>query len=431
MSKTDNLENQNREDSLIKLLDSQVVKINKFFSGSRFQTSAEFRKLLIGVVLAFGVLIFFLNTVDLNKVRIQSSVNNNLPPPPPPEVMVPPEPPAEILSESSVQGLQTAQIQACYDFDGDGKVNQADVDLMIPHGNSQVGEPNYDPKFDLNNDGVISGFDLAMVLSQVGRVCANPSPTPTPSPYPPGVLYPYDLKVSLDMGCAGPPSAQMVLFSWKPARSNINWRVDVSDNNWQTRHSIYRFQISGDRIVVGWSTSNPMNDGLAPAFDTSYKWRVSNGLNEVSGLDFRTLRCATPSPTLSPRPSTPTPTPLPPTASCAPLRIVSVNSPVQLGQEVTVGIKVNGYSCQGMPAWSFLYNTRTRALDRQMCLISGDGCTIRHQTRSLSSGNYSVIIVADLDRDGKWYEPGEYSVRTISVIGPSPSPWIWPWPVSP
>ena len=68
---------------------------------------SKFRLFLVGIILAFVVLIFFLNTADFSKVtKQQFSLQNNLPPQPPPSLteMPPPPPPPELLDLGAVQG---------------------------------------------------------------------------------------------------------------------------------------------------------------------------------------------------------------------------------------------------------------------------------------------------------------------------------------
>src|SRR3989338_9555268 len=99
MAKSANLEPAENKRDLSRLLDLKVLQVNKLFAGSKFPTSASFVKILIGVILAFGVLIFFLNTVDLNRLKSQTSSLQDNPPLPPPAV---------ILEEGDVEGRQTA-----------------------------------------------------------------------------------------------------------------------------------------------------------------------------------------------------------------------------------------------------------------------------------------------------------------------------------
>ena len=133
--------------AFFKALDSQMVKVNKFFAGAKSLNSTNFRNLLIGIIIAFGVLIFFLTTVDFSKIKVGSSLSSSeQPPPPPPDVITPPEPPAEIFSQGAVYG-ETSKSPPCYfpaggpttdpimrgygDINGDGQVTNEDAGLTV------------------------------------------------------------------------------------------------------------------------------------------------------------------------------------------------------------------------------------------------------------------------------------------------------------
>ena len=88
------------KNKFFKPFDKQFLAINEFFVGGKSLDFVNFGRLLVGIIIAFGILIFFLNTVDFSKVRIGSSLSSSeQPPPPPPDVITPPEPPAEIFSQ--------------------------------------------------------------------------------------------------------------------------------------------------------------------------------------------------------------------------------------------------------------------------------------------------------------------------------------------
>jgi len=332
---------------------------------------SKFRLFLVGAVLALLVLIFFFYTADFNKIQ-QQSVQGNPPPPPP----------VEIMNEGSGQE-QTVL-------------------------------------------GNISNLTYWASPSPMPPPSSPPKSTPTPSPYPTGVIYPYDLKVNLDMGCGGSIYAQSVLFSWKQG-VQTNWRLYVTDNNWQTLHSSRRFQISGDRTYLAWSKYNPMDDGYAPTFGKYYKWRVSNGMMTVPGPDFRSPLCPTPIPTPTPTPIKPSPTPTPwpsatpttiptpwPPGCTGPLKIISVNL-MKFGYQQYVYTQVDNLTnCDGIVVWVVIY---TDQWNWQACQVSGKGCSTRHLAPK--AGTYSILAVADLDKDGNWYEPGEYDKRTLTVT-PNP-----------
>src|SRR3990167_1988020 len=126
MAKSANPEPAGDKKDLSRLLDTKALQVDKLFAGGKFPTSPSFVKILIGVILAFGVLIFFLNTVDLNKLKSQTSSLRDSPPPLPPEEIVnPPPPPEDILG--AVEGVQPR----CYDFNGDGMVTEADARIVL------------------------------------------------------------------------------------------------------------------------------------------------------------------------------------------------------------------------------------------------------------------------------------------------------------
>jgi len=55
------------------------------------------------------------------------------------------------------------------DLNGDGVVNQADVDLVISHFGYRITDPGWDPQADANGDGVVNVDDLNIVLSNLGN----------------------------------------------------------------------------------------------------------------------------------------------------------------------------------------------------------------------------------------------------------------------
>ncbi|MEX0616908.1 MAG: dockerin type I domain-containing protein [Candidatus Woykebacteria bacterium] len=64
-----------------------------------------------------------------------------------------------------------SQAAACYDFNGDGRVDTKDRDLLIDHFGIYQGQPNYDPKYDLNGDGTVTSADVAVINSHLGETC--------------------------------------------------------------------------------------------------------------------------------------------------------------------------------------------------------------------------------------------------------------------
>ena len=52
-----------------------------------------------------------------------------------------------------------------YDFNGDGLVDNTDVEMLVKHWNSCKGQQKYDPFFDVNDDGCITVADIMTVLN--------------------------------------------------------------------------------------------------------------------------------------------------------------------------------------------------------------------------------------------------------------------------
>jgi hypothetical protein len=50
------------------------------------------------------------------------------------------------------------------DFDGDGVITDADFDLFAGVFGLAEGDPNFDPKFDLDEDGQITLVDMQMLV---------------------------------------------------------------------------------------------------------------------------------------------------------------------------------------------------------------------------------------------------------------------------
>jgi len=68
---------------------------------------------------------------------------------------------------------QAAVVPGCYDFDGDRTVTDNDLALIKSHQGETLNSPKWDPKFDLNRDGVIDQIDISAVQNQVGRACLD------------------------------------------------------------------------------------------------------------------------------------------------------------------------------------------------------------------------------------------------------------------
>ena len=493
------------KNKFFKPFDKQFLAINEFFVGGKSLDFVNFGRLLVGIIIAFGILIFFLNTVDFSKVRIGSSLSSSeQPPPPPPDVITPPEPPAEIFSQGAVYG-ETSKSPPCYfstggpttdpimrgygDINGDGQVTNEDAGLTTTNTanlssiQKKAGDVNANGIVEFTGDGVMIGQYVGGAISTF-PVCANLPPTPTPTPT---YTRPYGLRVDFD-GCPERTNG-MAIFYWKPADSSVNWELDVSDNDWKTYHYTNEFRISGDETGSIWSLSEPMSEDFKPAADTLYKWRVFAGNNWADGPEFRTCKPET-SPTPSPSPAPKRPPcfftyivdgdfvgsrgygdvngdgwvtmddakmtisdrdrlegankkaadidangivdfvsdavsiakyvygsiqtfPVcsgePGAAAAGPVKIQSTS---QEGGQVKTAVSVPSKD-QGTYVWVSIYDSKSKLQSQTNCQVSSGSCTTMQPTPS-AKGNYKVVAVADLDRDGKWYEPGEYDVKGLS-----------------
>src|SRR3990167_9145148 len=451
---------------MIKKLDAYATKLAKVFSGSEYKNPTSFLKLLLAVIVAFGVLIFFLNTVDFNKLKSQTSFFQDNPPPPPPELYSPPQPPEDILSEGNVQGEQisptTSSVCILYDFDGDGKVTQADVQLVIAMYGKAVGDSNYNDSYDLNKDGVIDASDVSMVTAQVGRDCAGSTQTPltppptatssaTPTPTPKPVLIP---EAPPDIACNGAwqdikdlgsyahnamvsyngrlilttvePNNEAYRYGQKVIAREINPRTnrdtgwyEVGFKNSQNSHvlieqngqltlyvygnvapgsnnnrTVFKGVYLGERRWGNWVNTGALNLGrtgpYTAIFDGQlYRFWANYGPKAVL------QRCSEPPP---------------PDLICSgPLKIIALTT----DNIVVLSLIGTQTNCQNTLVWVSIYTTDSILVNRTSCQISGLRCATSQPAPP--PGDYKVVAVADLDRDGKWYESGEYDVKALRI----------------
>jgi len=63
----------------------------------------------------------------------------------------------------------------CFDFSGDGRVDQDDENLLMEHNKTEEGkiykDRTYDPRFDLNGDGKINSKDRDILRDHLGETC--------------------------------------------------------------------------------------------------------------------------------------------------------------------------------------------------------------------------------------------------------------------
>ncbi len=66
----------------------------------------------------------------------------------------------------------TPSAAICYDLNGDGIVDQKDVDIVMDHFGLVEGvHPNYDPRHDFDGSGSINVTDIGIIVSHTGETC--------------------------------------------------------------------------------------------------------------------------------------------------------------------------------------------------------------------------------------------------------------------
>ena len=382
------------KNKFFKPFDKQFLAINEFFVGGKSLDFVNFGRLLVGIIIAFGILIFFLNTVDFSKVRIGSSLSSSeQPPPPPPDVITPPEPPAEIFSQGAVYG-ETSKSPPCYfptggpttdpimrgygDINGDGQVTNEDAGLTLKASTlssiqKKAGDVDGNGLVDFVSDGYMISQYVAGTISTF-PVCANQQPTPTPSPIsgklPPcyftidnkpygyGDINNDQLVTTDDVGLTINPSA-LDRIQKKAADVDANGLVDfVSDG----------YMIS--KYTAGSISTFPV--------------------------------CSRPTPKPS---ASPTPKPV----CSGPLRIIALETDNKAVLAL-VGVQDG---CNSSIVWVSIYDRANRLISQTYCLISNTRCSTSQPAPP--PGDYKVVAVADLDRDGRWYESGEYDVKALKL----------------
>src|SRR3989344_4183389 len=392
MAKPRNLQPQENNDNQLNESDRQVNKFNKFFSGSKSLDSVISRKLLIGLIIAFGILIFFLTTVNFDKIKTKSSFFGSQPPPPPPaDVVSPPEPPDNVFDESNVYGETTASKEPpCSfttgstkngygDINGDGQVTNEDAGLTTTNTanlssiQKKAGDVDGNGLVDFVSDGYMISQYVAGTISTF-PVCANQQPTPTPSPIsgklPPcyftidnkpygyGDINNDQLVTTDDVGLTINPSA-LDRIQKKAADVDANGLVDfVSDG----------YMIS--KYTAGSISTFPV--------------------------------CSRPTPKPS---ASPTPKPV----CSGPLRIIALETDNKAVLAL-VGVQDG---CNSSIVWVSIYDMANRLISQTYCLISNTRCSTSQPAPP--PANYKVVAVADLDRDGRWYESGEYDVKALKL----------------
>ena len=59
----------------------------------------------------------------------------------------------------------------CYDLTGDGQVDSTDIAVISARVGAIDGEAGYDARLDLDDNGVIDGADVNIVIAELGKEC--------------------------------------------------------------------------------------------------------------------------------------------------------------------------------------------------------------------------------------------------------------------
>jgi hypothetical protein len=101
-------------------------------------------------------------------------------------------------SDNSIQVDEATKLKIKCDVNGDGKVDDADINEVIKYTGLIKGMPGYDEKYDINNDGRIKINDLDMISNNIGFVItSNTSAISTDIPF--NNPYPYQPSVNMNL----------------------------------------------------------------------------------------------------------------------------------------------------------------------------------------------------------------------------------------
>ncbi len=77
-----------------------------------------------------------------------------------------------VLPEKAAITVVDSAFHQMGDVNWDGKINQADVDLIKAAWLSKPGDPNWNPDADLNGDGIVNILDVSPVTANFGKTAA-------------------------------------------------------------------------------------------------------------------------------------------------------------------------------------------------------------------------------------------------------------------
>ena len=62
----------------------------------------------------------------------------------------------------------------CADFDDDGQVGISDIGLVVRQFGTTEESAEWDPRFDVNGDGIVATYDVGFTAAQFGDICTTP-----------------------------------------------------------------------------------------------------------------------------------------------------------------------------------------------------------------------------------------------------------------
>ncbi|MCH8821775.1 hypothetical protein IID23_04640 [Patescibacteria group bacterium] len=186
----------------------------------------------------------------------------------------------------------TPQAATCFDLNGDGIVDQKDIDLVVEHFGFVKGDSTYDPRYDFDGSGNINTLDIGIIISHTGETC------------PPTASFSAS-KTSINKG-------QSVTLSWSTTRAS-----SVSITN------IGSVSKSGSKVV-------------SPSSTKTYKLTAS-GPGGTKNKSI-TISVSTPGTTST----TTTTFPPPKDSNSVTLLTLSLNQVKQLGGQLKLSISISG-----------------------------------------------------------------------------------------
>ena len=245
--------------------------------------------------------------------------------------------------------------------------------------------------------------------------CAVASPTPT-------LVPPSNL--STEVGC-NTGISPYIIFRWNQGANFTALRLDVTradDTDWQFYRSK---ELPVTATSFTWSLDSLLSDYLAPAPNTTYRWRLWYGVENLfaGAADVTTLSCGA---------VTPTPTP----AITAPTPVGAETGCYGAAPWVTFNwTKGSGYG----ELWIDITDTGDRDWtpgryhNKQIPLTSGDPGTFSWSANNPLSDNYAPLPGSSYKWRLYWgvpyqwvYGPVSVTVPTCAVATPTPSPFCAP-----